>query len=195
MHVNEDFGFATESNLDLELPEEDDRSVNVDATRIQAGEEVTERDLQAVLTGDEHDGDATDNYTVSQEIDYQILAQDYEDEMTATQALNIEIEKAAAQIAKSMDQSEKDDLTAELQLATVTELELGARQSEPANDSDGDPDGEQRTTTGEILSLGDSLTLVMPNEDNTDRLPAEEDTVETPRDDNTVEMPRKTRSK
>ncbi len=197
MHVNEDFGFATESNLDLELPDDSEQSVNVDATRIQANEEVTERDLTAVLADGQHVGDATDNYTVSQEIDYQILAQDYEDEMTATQALNIEIEKAAAQIAKSMDQSEKDDLTAELQLATVTELELAAR--EPANDSDGDTDGdtdgEQRTATGEILSLGDSLTLVMPNEDNTDRLPAEEDTVQRPRDDNTVEMPRKTRSK
>ncbi len=193
MHVNEDFGFATESNLDLEFPADDERSVNIDATRIQGGDEVTERDLKAVLEDDGGDGDATDAYTVSQEIDYQILAQDYEDEMTATQALNIEIEKAAAQIAKSMDQSEKDELTAELQLATVTELELGARDS--ANDPDSETVSEERTATGEILSMADSLTLVMPGQDNTDRLPAEDDTVQRPRDDNTVEMPRKTRSK
>ena len=50
----------------------------------------------------------TDTYTVSSEVDYDILEQDYEDALTATQALNEEIERAAAEIAKDFGATDED---------------------------------------------------------------------------------------
>jgi hypothetical protein len=100
-----------ESILESEvLPEDDDydMSVIVDATKMPRPEEVTERDLQAVEVGSGEDSMITDTYTVSSEVDYDILEQDYEDALTATQALNEEIERAAAEIAKEFGATDED---------------------------------------------------------------------------------------
>ena len=100
-----------ESILESEvLPEDDDydMSVIVDATKMPRPEEVTERDLQAVEVGSGEDSMITDTYTVSSEVDYDILEQDYEDALTATQALNEEIERAAAEIAKDFGATDED---------------------------------------------------------------------------------------
>ena len=88
--------------LDSELlPEDDDYdlSVMVDATKMPNPEDVTQRDLEAVQVDDDDDTLIGNDYTVSKEVDYQVLEQDYEDEMTATQALNEEIMKAAEDFA------------------------------------------------------------------------------------------------
>ena len=117
------------------LPEEDeyDMSVIVDATKMPAPEEATERDLHAVVINDDEEPLVEDGYTLSKEVDYQILEQDYEDELTATQALNREIERAAAELVADMDddltvESEtlSGDETAALPLTNVTELDVTA---------------------------------------------------------------------
>jgi hypothetical protein len=81
------------------LPEEDDddydMSVIVDATKMPRPEDVTERDLKAVEVTPADESLITENYTISKEVDYKVVEQDYEDEMTATQALNEEIARAA----------------------------------------------------------------------------------------------------
>ena len=178
---------ASVFQVDLELPadEDTDMSVIMDASKIQEMDETTERELQSIPDGDQVESVDGDGYTVSQEIDFEILARDYEEELTATQALSKEIEKAAAELSKSMDESDIDELTSELRLATVSELDMTGRL--PANDSamvDDDP-----TFTGQ------ELTLELDGEEETVQMPGEESTVHMPADGDTVQMPRKTRSK
>ena len=97
---------------DEEAGDEDyDLSMIVDATK-QAldNHDGTAKDLMAIrvpTAGDEPDDNS---YTLSKEIDYKILEQDYEDELTATQALNVDIAKAALELAERMD---ADDLDSE----------------------------------------------------------------------------------
>jgi hypothetical protein len=120
------------------LPDDDDydMSVIVDATKMPQPDEVTERDLEAIKIDDDDETLITGDYTVSQEVDYKIIEQDYEDEMTATQALNAEILKASEDLANLDATSEMPlaDETAEMPLATVHELDVTAQM--PAKDAD-----------------------------------------------------------
>lgn len=163
---------ADESNAD-----DYDMSVIVDATKVSAPEDASEYDLKAVKLDETGEDTAlTEDYTLNQEVDYKILEQDYEDELTATQALNKEIEKAAAELALNMEGAENDDLTAELKLASVTEIDATAKM--PAD--------------FEYVSNIDDTGV---NSDMTNELIADEKTVEMPKsgNDDTVEMPSKTR--
>jgi hypothetical protein len=96
------------------LPEDDDDeydySVMLDATKMPNPEDVTERDLEAIEVDDDDDTLIGNDYTVSKEVDYKVLEQDYEDEITATQALNEEIMKAAEEAGINDDL----DITAEV---------------------------------------------------------------------------------
>jgi len=153
------------------LPEDEDdydMSVIVDATKMPHPDDVTERDLEAIQIDADDETLITGDYTVSQEVDYKIIEQDYEDEMTATQALNAEIQKAAEEIAVRMD-DESSDATTEMPLATVHELDVTAQM--PLKDQ-------------EELSDEDD-TGINPTVD----MEADDKTVEM-RDDNTVEMPK-----
>jgi hypothetical protein len=158
------------SILDSEiLPGEDDydMSVIVDATRMPQPEDVTERDLKAVEIVPDDDTLVAENYTISKEVDYHVLEQDYEDEFTATQALNEEIARAAAELVERMESDDSDDdLTAALPLATVTELDITAQMPAQNNDvSDHDnPDaaGGNEAITARINT--DDETVEMPVE-------------------------------
>lgn len=164
----------TASILESEvLPEEDeyDMSVIVDATKMPRPEDATQRDLMAVVIEDGDDELTDDSYTLNKEVDYQILEQDYEDELTATQALNLEIERAARELSESADdavtvESEtlSGDETTALPLASVTELDLTA--SMPAgNDDDSAP-------AADATGLTEELTARLPLGDATEELPA-----------------------
>jgi hypothetical protein len=131
-------------------------------------DDITERDLEAVQMDMDDDTLITSEYTVSQEVDYKILEQDYEDEMTATQALNLEIAKASAELSENLDE-DRGDATAEMPLATVTELDVTAQL--PAQNDD----------ISDLDDTGINPTVSMDANDNT---------VEMPRGNNekTVEM-------
>jgi hypothetical protein len=105
---------------------------------------------------------------VSQEVDYKIIEQDYEDEMTATQALNAEIQKAAEELAVRMDDHAGDE-TMDMPLATVYELDVTAQL--PAKDQHQISDDDD---------TGVNPTVNMDAEDKTAEM----------KDDNTIEMPR-----
>jgi hypothetical protein len=113
MDIVEDFGFAAATNIDIELPfeqqqaestdetdiipplrpemesildseilpEDDDydMSVIIDATKMPQPEDVTERDLQAVAVTAGDDSLISGGYTISKEVDFDILEQDYDD--------------------------------------------------------------------------------------------------------------------
>ena len=100
------------------LPEEEggdyDLSMIVDVTKQNVVEsDTTAKDLQAVQVDSGNESDA-DDLTLSKDVDYKILEQDYEDEFTATHALNAEIEKAAAALADRMDIESTGEMTAKL---------------------------------------------------------------------------------
>jgi hypothetical protein len=161
-----------ESILESEvLPEDDDydMSVIVDATKMPQPEEVTERDLQAVAVEPSEETLITDNYTVSREVDYNVLEQDYEDELTATQALNQEIERAAAEIAAEFSDTD-DDKTSALPVSSVAELDKTAEL----------PVREDAEKTAEFEASYDpndtnAVTVNMSHEDKTAEMPVAND--------------------
>jgi len=151
------------------LPEDDDddydMSVIIDATKMPQPEDVTERDLKAVEIVSNDETLLQENYTISKEVDYQVLEQDYEDEMTSTQALNKEIAKAAAELAERMEDNNEEagDETNALPLATVTELDITAEM--PAqNDEISDLDDTGINETITVNTASDDVTVEMPVE-------------------------------
>ena len=169
MDVNEEFGFAAATPVDLELPFEPDApaddtadmlpaamveeetilesevlpddddydiSMIVDATKMPQPDDVTKRDLQAVeVSTSDDDTDATDNYTIAEEAGLDLLARDYEDEFTATQALNKEIQRAAQDLKLAVDGSDPGETaeTAVMPMASVTELDITSEMPSAAN--------------------------------------------------------------
>ena len=167
-----------ESILESEvLPEDDDydMSVIIDATQMPQSEDVTERDLMAVPVSAADETLISDNYTISKEVDYDILEQDYEEEMTATQALNEEISRAAAELSRDLDETVSDAETAAMPLATVTELDVTAQL----------PTQEEKTAELEPLPIDPNDTAAV-----TISLSTNDETAEMPvaNDDETAEM-------
>jgi hypothetical protein len=166
-----------ESILESEvLPEDDDydMSVIVDATQMPQPEDVTERDLKAVPVSPADETLIRDNYTISKEVDYDILEQDYEEELTATQALNEEISRAAAELSQNLDESVSDEETSAMPLATVTELDVTAQL----------PTQEDETAEMDMSRDPNDTAAVTVN------LPTDDETAEMPvaNDDDTAEM-------
>jgi len=154
------------SILDTEvMPEDDDdydMSVIIDATKMPNPDDVTERDLEAIQVESGDESLISNEYTVSQEVDFKILEQDYEDEMTATQALNMEIAKAAAELTEKLDEDHGDE-TAEMPLATVTELDVTV-QLPAENDDISDIDDTGINPTVNIDATDN--TVEMPKDDS-----------------------------
>jgi hypothetical protein len=87
-----------------------DLSMIVDATRQTLGEsDDTTKDLRAVEVDAEEEDTVSEEYTVSKDIDYKILEQDYENELTATQALSDELVRAALEFSKQFGKDEMGD--------------------------------------------------------------------------------------
>ncbi len=148
--------------LDNEIPPSDDDSqydlsMIVDATKQNLGElDSTTKDLQAVLVEIDNITESEDS-TLRQEIDYKILEQDYEEEFTATLALNEEIAKAATELAARMDKDGSGEITAELPKNTPAQ-----------NDdiSDLDKTAIQEGPTTEMPTADFDVTVVMPANDD-----------------------------
>lgn len=191
-----------ESILESEvLPEDDDydMSVIMDATKMPDPGDATERDFKAIEVDEAAD---TDSYTINQEIDYKILEQDYEDELTATQALNKEIERAAAELTSRLETTDKtaeeEDATTEMQFANVTELDVTANvragnddQNDTGQNNAGDS-SDEGNTAADATDDNTSITARLTADDKTVEMqPAATDkTVEIVSQDgeSTVEM-------
>jgi hypothetical protein len=154
-----------------------DLSMIVDATKQSIDEfDATAKNLQAVQIGS-NDGDdeyILDDDTLNRHTDLDILAQDYEDELTATQAINKEIEKAAAELASRMEDQDApliagtsepleptvempnrataNGMTAELTEKTPTDIEA-------VNDDDA-IDGDLEVTS-KLAAAGSDITIEM----------------------------------
>ena len=166
-----------ESILESEvLPEDDDydMSVIMDVTKMPEPEDVTERDLKAVEVKPADESLITDSYTISQGADYDILEQDYEEEMSATQALNLEIERAAADLKQDLDETVSEEATEEMPLATVTEIDVTAQLPVQAEDEDDTIEAVRQPNPNDTAAVtvnmsGDEKTAEMPvaNDDET----------------------------
>lgn len=131
-----------------------DVSMIVDATQQPLGEgDDTTRDLHAIELDADEAGPEEDPLTLSREMDYKILEQDYQDELTATQALDAELADAARDLARRLDTgvpASPDGSTAEpaltdegtvphpaaVALAEADTVEMPARGGEPLDDTD-----------------------------------------------------------
>jgi hypothetical protein len=123
-----------------------DMSVIVDATKVPHTEDVTLRDLAAIPVEGGDETLVSGDYTVSSEVDYTVIEQDYEDEFTATQALNEEIARAAEELAVNM--GDDNDIS----MASVAALDLAAQV--PANNDDFIDDGDE---TGINAAIADDV--------------------------------------
>lgn len=163
---------------DSQDDDEEDYSVsmNVDATKqILDDNTATAKDLQAVLVDTNVDisADDTGEYTLSRSAEYQILEQDYEEELTATQALNKEIEEAARALAEQMD-GDGEGKTSEMPVAqdpTMT-AELTANL-----ETQGDAQNEEYAATGTVT---DELKVEMPDMGSDETLDVESPMIEEP---------------
>ncbi len=118
--------------VEEKLPGADDEydlSMIVDATKQYPGDDAsTEKDLQAVPFDMASDEDFDVDCTLDNQFSLDTLEQDYEDELTATHAANLEIEKAAAELTLRLTDAADDkttempsgDLTAEMSTAELT---------------------------------------------------------------------------
>jgi len=173
-HREEDSSILeTESSAD---DDDYDMSMIVDATKQSIDEfDATAKDLQAVQIGAPADDEylLSDN-TLNQDVDLEVLEQDYEDELTATQALNVEIEKAAAELVTKMEEPESAlspealalEPTAEMPARRSDDPEITAELTaniqgdiEAVNDDDAiedDPD-----ITSKLAAAGSDITVEM----------------------------------
>ena len=167
--LSQDFGFAAAKDLDLELPEEMSSISESPQADIVPTMRVADPSIlvHEVLPDDEDETLVTDDDAIGQDVDYTILEQDYEDEMTATQVLNAEIAKAATELTVRME-DDNADMTTKIPLATVHELDATAQN--PAADQ-------------EEISDNDDTGV-----DPTVNIEAEDKTIEMAK--NTVQMPK-----
>lgn len=159
MIVVEDEVLPAESDNDTEY----DLSMIVDATKQALGgpDDLTAKNLNAVQLDAGQPNIEDSAFTLSKEVDFQILEQDYEEELTQTQAVNEEIARAAVELAERMKSEEEDvlDVTAEMPSRTPAPAE-----NDPAA---GDT---------EATALNEALTV---NEEVTVKINMDNDTVDT----------------
>ena len=148
---------------DTDDVDEYDMSVIVDATKMPRLDEVTERDLEAIAVDIIDETQDSGSYTLTKDVDIEALEQDYEDEFTATQALNIDIEKAAAALVKNMDDGDSGDKS-DMSLASVTALDVPSNL--PAKNDDISDRGDKGSD--------DAVTVNMTSNDETAEMPARE---------------------
>lgn len=166
------------------LPSEDDSedydlSMMVDATKhILEDNNTTAKDLMAVAVDTDDDADDdTNEYTLNREVDYQILEQDYEEELTATQALNKEIEEAARALVERMDELDvSGGGTAEVPTLGDAEITAELTAKLPAS---GDAENDELGDSSAIVPELTAETAEMPLGDSDATLEMESDSINT----------------
>jgi uncharacterized protein YeaO (DUF488 family) len=163
-----------------------DLSMIVDATRQPApGSDATTKDLKAIeLDTVEVSPDDSVRQTLTDEVDYRILEQDYEDELTATQALNAELMAAARDLTRKLgaEDSTEPALSAvpsadlDLDLTALLEPNDATTALEPTLDAESRPLGNTDDT-----GINEELTTKMPAAENDAfaDLEIESDTIDT----------------
>jgi hypothetical protein len=176
--VNE-VGFPVPTEVDIELPEEPETLDDFSETAVRPSAETVEMpgledaeqsELETIDVETIDENLVLNDDAVDPSIDFEILEQDYEDELSATQAIDKEIARAALDLtAVTKSMSEKiehftldDDKTAAMPLASISELEIVASEDDDAaaND-DAMIEHSPESPTAEMPSLDDDKTEIM----------------------------------
>ena len=150
------------------LPTEDDEydlSMIVDATKQRYSEDgdVTAKELQAIAVDGDDIEEGDEDYTLSNEVDYHILEQDYEEELSATQALNAEILRAAEDLAARLDADSEEDTE---EVATISEAAVITAEQTALLDAEEMLDGDDATTEMPARSTESDNTVEMVRPDD-----------------------------
>ena len=136
-----------------------DLSMIVDATKQTVDEgDLVAKDLNAMQLDAEQRNIDDGAYTLSKEVDFETLEQDYEEELTQTQAVNEEIARAAVELAERMqsqDEEEVLDVTAE----------MPAQKPAPAV-NDATADESDATALNEALTVNEEITVKISLDDD-----------------------------
>ena len=193
-HRIEDSILDSEEPPNIDASAEYDLSMIVDATKQALGtDDLTAKDLMAVQVGAEAEiAPDSNELTLDIGVDIDALEQDYQEEYTATLAMNEEIEQAAIDLALRLDKDDASEVTSELpsvaeatQTAAVSEDDMPTEIASLDDDLDDLEDtGINPQLTARMLQPGNEATVEMPN-------PANEKTVQmpSPGSEPTVEMP------
>ena len=130
-------------------------SLGAESARETADTGAITQDRHAVQV--ESSVDDPTEYTVNQEVDYRILEQDYEDELTATQALNLELERAAREMRLDLDAEAAAEAVAVEVVPSDETMEMSPDET-PDDTGTGDAADDAQTDVNETLpgDLGDA---------------------------------------
>jgi hypothetical protein len=125
--------------LEREVPpdhsdnEDEDASMILDMSTIQTGEfrKPISDTGNVELPGEDNGTGRLKGLTLTEEIDLETLERDYEDELSATQAINTEVAKAAIEIAEQMDDAVPEGNTVEQPIGETAEQPIGETAEQP----------------------------------------------------------------
>jgi hypothetical protein len=178
---------AGETILESEiLPVDDDddeqeMSVIIDAPDSAGHDDLTEPEFAALQLDSDGEPVYELELTAEQEADLRMLEKDYEHEWTVTQALNVELEKAAAGLAGPLGEEGDDASASDLSSTSIAALDITAQLPRssadefdelPAEDVDEALASDLSSTS--IAALDLTAQLPRSNADEFDELPAED---------------------
>lgn len=124
-HREEMSSILEKEEIPVSDDEDYDMSMIVDATKQSLDEfDATAKDLRAVQVSNVDSKKDDQEYTINSAADFQTLEQDYQEEFTATQAANAEIERVAMELANRMAEEEAGDATHEMPVGSSPTEEL-----------------------------------------------------------------------
>ena len=176
-----------------------DLSMIVDATRqiIEESDDTT-KDLRAIEVSAEEEETVSEEYSLGKDVDYKILEQDYEEELTATQALSAELARAARALSKQYGKDEMGDTLSDTTInEAMDEVMHGAIADETAllpstgNAVSGDDETTAMPAAGKVPRAADDTShLAVSSTMNLDDTANEEIALEVPAADNdaTIEV-------
>ena len=165
-------------------PEDFDMSVILDATKMPQPEDVTQSNLAAIEMDSQTDTVAAieedDEVTAESTIDLTILEQDYEDELSATQALKMDVTQAAMMLSAAMegeedaaasgDASFDDDATAAMSMATLSDHDI-ENHAAAENDDQAITHQDLEELKLEIFGVEETVEMQTVDEDKTRVMP------------------------
>jgi hypothetical protein len=169
---------------DYHDPQDFDMSVILDATKMPQPEDITDSALEAIEMDSQTDTVATiqldDELTANSTIDLTILEQDYEDELSATQSLHMDVTQAALMMSAEMasgvdaatsDDDSADDDTAAMILNDIT-LEDGENHDAAENDDMAITQKDMEAMKLELFADDETVEMPMSDDEKTRQMPA-----------------------
>ena len=164
-----EFDITLESEqLPVEQDDDFDISVSADDSQLEDTDDEDQSDLQSIEVEAIDENLLLNDNTVDPSIAFDILEQDYEDELSATQAVNADLARAALDLTSVLGNKRDDtqnlaiddDQTASMSLASVMDLSEDDEDGVAAND-DASSEIALDDATVEMPAVDDDKTEIM----------------------------------